>query len=70
MGSYSKNIYVLFQKRKWDYFYVDTLIKKIFKERYGFEGKKKKEIRGFATRKFGGYSGLMEVYLQKFLNDV
>ncbi len=69
IGNYSRNIYVLFQKRKWDYFYVDTLIKRIFKERYGFEGKKDKEVKDFAIRRFGPYSGLAEVYLQKFLND-
>jgi len=69
IGDYSLNIFNLFQKRKWGSFYVDTLIKKIFRENYGFKGEKDKDARKFANDLFNGYSGMAEVYLQKFLND-
>lgn len=69
IGPYSRDIFRLFQRRDYSAFYVDTLIKKIFREQYGANLESDADIRAFAQRKFGEYSGLAEIYLQKFLND-
>lgn len=67
LGGYSKSIFELFQKRDYSSFYEDSLIRKIASERYGFEGK---DIRKFASEKWGRWAGLAEVFLQKFLRDL
>lgn len=68
-GQYSLDIFRLFQLRDYNYFYVDRLIKKIFRGDYGAELLNDHEVRNFARNKFGRYAGLAEVYLQKFLCD-
>ncbi|MCK5474094.1 MAG: DNA-3-methyladenine glycosylase 2 family protein [Candidatus Aenigmarchaeota archaeon] len=70
IGPYSLDIFRLFQLRDYNAFYVDVLIKKIFRENYGFEWEIDKDVREFAKMKFGKFQGLAEIYLQKFLNDV
>ena len=70
IGPYSRDIFRLFQKRDYSAFYVDTLIKKIFLEDYGANLVSDADVRAFARKKFGEFSGLAELYLQKFLNDV
>lgn len=70
IGPYSIDIFMLFQKRQYDFFYVDSLIKKIIREDYGSDLSSDKDIRQFAKNHWGKYKGLCEVYLQKFLNDV
>lgn len=70
IGPYSRDIFRLFQKRDYSAFYVDTLIKKIFKEEYGATLESDADVRTFAKKKFGEFSGLAEIYLQKFLSDV
>lgn len=67
LGQYSKNIFALFQRRDYSSFYEDSLIGKIARERYGFKGK---NIREFASGKWGRWAGLAEVFLQKFLRDL
>ncbi|MCK4551042.1 MAG: hypothetical protein KAT91_03745, partial [Candidatus Aenigmarchaeota archaeon] len=69
IGPYSLDIFRLFQLRDYNAFYVDVLIKKIFRENYGFEWETDKDVRDFSKRKFGKFRGLAEIYLQKFLND-
>lgn len=68
-GRYSEDIFRLFQERDYNYFYVDRLIKRIFKGEYGAELANDFEVRNFAEKMFGKYAGLSEVYLQKFLCD-
>ena len=63
-------LFRLFQKRDYSTFYVDTLIKKIFLEDYGANIESDADVRAFARKKFGEFSGLAEIYLQKFLTDV
>ena len=71
IGPYSIDIFMLFQRRQYEFFYVDSLIKKIIREDYGVAGYlSDKDIRQFAKNHWGKYKGLCEVYLQKFLNDV
>ncbi|NOQ55870.1 MAG: hypothetical protein GQ477_03620 [Nanohaloarchaea archaeon] len=70
IGPYSIDIFMLFQKRQYDFFYVDSLIKKIIRDDYGSDVLSDKDIRQFAKNHWGKYRGLCEVYLQKFLNDV
>ncbi len=70
IGPYSIDIFMLFQKRQYDFFYVDSLIKKIIRDDYGSDLLTEKDIRQFAKNHWGKYKGLCEVYLQKFLNDV
>lgn len=70
IGPYSIDIFMLFQKRQFNYFYIDRLIKKIIVERYGADLKTDKEIRSFAHNKWKNFEGMAEVYLQKFINDV
>ncbi|MBW6462501.1 MAG: hypothetical protein K0B07_05655 [DPANN group archaeon] len=71
IGPYSIDIFMLFQRRKYDFFYVDSLIKKIIRDDYGVsEDLSDKYIRQFAKNHWGKYKGLCEVYLQKFLKDV
>ncbi len=67
LGEYSKNIFDLFQKRDYSSFYEDSLIRKIARERYNFKGK---NVREFASGKWGRWAGLAEVFLQKFLRDL
>ncbi|MCK4968145.1 MAG: hypothetical protein KAS12_03750, partial [Candidatus Aenigmarchaeota archaeon] len=69
IGPYSLDIFRLFQLRDYNSFYVDILIKKIFKENYDFNWENDKDVRDFAKRNFGRFQGLAEIYLQKFLND-
>ncbi len=68
-GPYSMDIFRLFQLREYEYFYVDRLIKKIFRDDYGVELLNDFEVRSFAKKRFGKFAGLSEVYLQKFLCD-
>ncbi len=68
-GRYSQDIFRLFQERDYNYFYVDRLIKRIFRSEYRAELANDFEVRNFAEKKFGKYAGLSEVYLQKFLCD-
>lgn len=67
LGEYSRNIFRLFQKRDYSSFYDDSLIRKIASEHYGFRGE---NVREFASKKWGKWAGLAEVYLQKFLRDL
>ncbi len=67
LGGYSKNIFTLFQRRDYSSFYEDSLIRKIASEHYGFRGK---NVREFASRRWGKWAGLAEVFLQKFLRDL
>ncbi|MEA2003361.1 MAG: hypothetical protein U9O53_00185 [archaeon] len=69
IGSYSVDIFMLFQKRRYDFFYVDSLIKKIIRNDYGADIFSDKDIRAFAENHWGRYKGLCEVYLQKLLYD-
>lgn len=69
IGPYSIDIFMLFQKRQYDFFYVDSLIKKIIRNDYGVDISSDKDIRAFAQNHWGRYRGLCEVYLQKFLYD-
>ncbi|MEA3229958.1 MAG: hypothetical protein U9P44_03510, partial [archaeon] len=69
IGPYSIDIFILFQKRKYDFFYVDSLIKKIIRNDYGSDIVSEKDVRAFASCHWGRYAGLAEVYLQKFLYD-
>ena len=69
IGPYSVDIFMLFQKRRYDFFYVDSLIKKIIRNDYGADIVSDKDIRAFAQNHWGRYKGLCEVYLQKFLYD-
>ncbi|RLG15379.1 MAG: hypothetical protein DRN71_01490 [Candidatus Nanohalarchaeota archaeon] len=68
-GPYSMDIFRLFQLRDYGYFYVDRLIKKIFKSAYRVDLLNDFEVRSFAKKKFGKFAGLAELYLQKFLCD-
>ena len=52
---------LLFAYQKYDVFPIDTWVKKIMKNDYGIEGEK--EIRKFAVRTYGKYSGLAIQYL-------
>lgn len=67
LGEYSKNIFALFQRRDYSSFYEDSLIRKIASEHYGFKGK---NVREFASSRWGNWAGLAEVFLQKFLRDL
>ncbi|MCK5289483.1 MAG: DNA-3-methyladenine glycosylase 2 family protein [Candidatus Aenigmarchaeota archaeon] len=69
IGPYSVDIFMLFQKRRYDFFYVDSLIKKIIRNDYGADISSDKDIRAFAENHWGRYKGLCEVYLQKLLYD-
>ncbi len=69
IGQYSLDLFILFQKRMYDYLYMDSLIRKIVKDDYGTGITSDKEIRSFARSHWGRYKGLAEVYLQKFLYD-
>ncbi len=69
IGPYSVDIFMLFQKRRYDFFYVDSLIKKIIRNDYGSDIVSDKDVRMFAENHWGKYKGLCEVYLQKFLYD-
>lgn len=69
IGPYSRDIFRLFQRRDYSAFYVDTLIRKIFKEQYGANLETDADVRRFADKLFGKFAGLAEIYLQKFLND-
>lgn len=52
---------LLFAYQKYDVFPVDTWVKKIMKNNYNIEGEK--NIRNFAARKYGKYSGIAIQYL-------
>lgn len=52
---------LLFAYQKYDVFPIDTWVKKIMKNDYGIEGEK--EIRKFAVKTYGKYSGLAIQYL-------
>ena len=52
---------LLFAYQKYDVFPIDTWVKKIMKNYYGIEGEK--EIRKFAIKTYGKYSGLAIQYL-------
>ena len=52
---------LLFAYQKYDVFPVDTWVKKIMKNNYNIEGEK--NIRDFAARKYGKYSGIAIQYL-------
>ena len=52
---------LLFAYQKYDVFPVDTWVKKIMKNNYNIEGEK--NIRDFALRKYGKYSGIAIQYL-------
>ena len=52
---------LLFAYQKYDVFPVDTWVKKIMKNNYNIEGEK--NIRDFASRKYGKYSGIAIQYL-------
>jgi N-glycosylase/DNA lyase len=52
---------LLFAYQKYDVFPIDTWVKKIMKNDYGIEGEK--EIRKFAIKTYGKYSGLAIQYL-------
>lgn len=61
MGRYSLEIFQLFQRRDFSSFYHDSLIGKILEKREQTEEE--------FLRQWGRWSGLAEVYLQKFLRD-
>ena len=69
IGPYSLDIFRLFQQRNYSVFYVDVLIKRIFREDYEAILKTDTEVRSFARKKFKNYAGLAEIYLQKFISD-
>lgn len=69
VGKYSRDIFELFQKRNYSSFYFDSLILKIIREEYGEKVETESEARDFAGKQWGGYAGLAEVCLQKFLRD-
>lgn len=52
---------LLFAYQKYDVFPIDTWVKKVMKNDYGIEGEK--NIRGFATKTYGKYSGIAIQYL-------
>lgn len=69
IGPYSIDIFLLFQRRKYEYLYADSLIRKIMKNDYGIAIENDRDLRHHAKRLWGKYQGLCEVYLQKFLYD-
>lgn len=52
---------LLFAYQKYDVFPIDTWVKKVMKNDYGIEGEK--NIREFATKTYGKYSGIAIQYL-------
>lgn len=52
---------LLFAYQKYDVFPIDTWVKKVMKNDYGIEGEK--NIRNFATKTYGKYSGIAIQYL-------
>lgn len=52
---------LLFAYQKYDVFPIDTWVKKVMKNDYGIEGEK--NIRDFATKTYGKYSGIAIQYL-------
>ncbi|MBW6451979.1 MAG: hypothetical protein K0B02_04605 [DPANN group archaeon] len=70
LGPYSIDIFCLFQMRKFDFFYTDSLIRKIVRDDYKIDFDNDKNLRYFAKKSWGPYQGLCEVYLQKFLYDI
>ena len=52
---------LLFAYQKYDVFPVDTWVKKVMKDSYNIEGEK--NIREFASRTYGEYSGIAIQYL-------
>ena len=68
IGSYSISIYRLVQLRDYSVFYFDRLIRNILLKRYNYCFEKEREARGYLRRKFNGYVGLAELYLQMFDN--
>ncbi|MDD5417787.1 MAG: hypothetical protein PHW96_02760 [Candidatus Nanoarchaeia archaeon] len=63
LGAYSINIFNIFQKRNYSFFYKDCLIDKIAREYYNSVDSVE------LSRNWGDWRGLAEVYLQKFLRD-
>ncbi len=68
IGAYSVNIYYLIQQRRYERFYFDRLIKNIFEQRYDHVCESEADAYRFARKRFDGYAGLAELYLQMFLN--
>ena len=52
---------LLFAYQKYDVFPIDTWVKKVMKNDYGIEGEK--NIRDFATKTYGKYSGIAIQYV-------
>lgn len=52
---------LLFAYQKYDVFPIDTWVKKVMKSVYGIEGEK--NIRDFATKTYGKYSGIALQYM-------
>jgi len=68
IGIYSLNLFRIFQLRDYTCFYWDCLTERIMREYYGLELGEKEGIQK-AEEMWGKYRGLVEVYLQKLLND-
>ena len=64
VGKYSENIFHLFQLRDYSAFYDDSLTARIAKEDYGTS------IDGLRDSWGPKWCGLLEVFAQKFLNDM
>ncbi|MCK4730185.1 MAG: hypothetical protein KAT28_02600 [Candidatus Aenigmarchaeota archaeon] len=62
IGNYSINLFNIFQKRDYNYFYMDCLTEKIMRENY----KIKENFEEASIKLWGKYRGLAEAYLQKF----
>ncbi len=62
IGNYSINLFNIFQKRDYNYFYMDCLTEKIMRENY----KITKNFEEASIKLWGKYRGLAEAYLQRF----
>ncbi|RLJ01083.1 MAG: hypothetical protein DRP06_00350 [Candidatus Aenigmatarchaeota archaeon] len=62
IGNYSINLFNIFQKRDYNYFYMDCLTEKIMRENY----KITENFEEASIKLWGKYRGLAEAYLQRF----
>lgn len=62
IGNYSVNLYKIFQKRDYSAFYMDCLMERIMREKYGI----KDNFIEYSHKLWGDYRGLAGAYLQRF----
>lgn len=70
VGPKVANCIMLFGLHKVDAFPIDTWVKHIMNDMYGFEEKNVKAMSTFATEKFGAYAGYAQQYLFHYYRNV